>query len=521
MNYHALLHSPVIPAPAVDLIEKARHLDAPVLILGERGTAKELVAKIIHHTGAWERYPFYRINCRLAPALAFQDQLGRISKGVRQGSIRGTLFLKEIGNIDRPGQAKLLDLMEAGVFTVGMEARPGPAIRLICSSSEDLRAKTAQGNFLGTLYERIAALSIPVTPLRERSQDIASLAAYLFNQHPGNRKARNPGISSSALKLLESYPWPENLREFSRVMLRSAAAVQGDELTPEHFLSGLESDRKSFWAFAKKSLGEQPLEIERARQDEPNAPLLPVFFIELVHRIRNPLVSIKTFTQLLRDKFDETEYREYFYRIVTEDIEKIDSVLNGLLEYIKISTPARKANTVHLLLEEILKKNENAFAERRVKVFRKLERDLPETMAHEEQLRYILETLLCYALESIVPEGSIGFLTKSIDGPSADGGRSGPVKEDRWIEILIVFTGYRASAERFGTVLGTPLRGDEPIDLELRLVKETVEKNRGVMKLQVNDTKTRTLISIRLPMERRKVIYYPGSDANRPFTRSR
>ena len=82
--------------------------------------------------------------------------------------------------------------------------------------------------------------------------------------------------------------------------------------------------------------------------EDQNAYSLSLFFIELVHRIKNPLVSIKTFTQLLREKFDDAEFRDYFYRMVTEDIERIDSVLNGLINYIKINTPIEKTNTVHL-----------------------------------------------------------------------------------------------------------------------------------------------------------------------------
>jgi hypothetical protein len=88
--------------------------------------------------------------------------------------------------------------------------------------------------------------------------------------------------------------------------------------------------------------------------------------------------------------------------------------------------------------------------------------------------------------------------------------QTGAEREERCLEILIVFTGYRTSAERFETVLGiSPFQQDDSIELELRLVREIIEKNRGAMKLEVNETKTRTLISLRLPVERRKVVYYP------------
>ena len=235
--------------------------------------------------------------------------------------------------------------------------------------------------------------------------------------------------------------------------------------------------------------------------------------MELVHRIKNPLVSIKTFTQLLREKFGDEEFREYFYRIVTGDIEKIDTLLNGLLNYIKINTPIEKTNTVHFVLEDVLKKYAAQLEDKKIKVFRKFEKDLPETVVHEEQLRYILNSLLQYAIPSIPPNGSIGFLTKSFQidrGTGVD--KTLPQKDGRYIKILIVFTGYKRPAEQFEAILGIPAAQQaEGVELELRLIKEIIQKNQGMMKFEVNEKKPRTLISLTFPIERRKVVYYPST----------
>jgi nitrogen-specific signal transduction histidine kinase len=222
------------------------------------------------------------------------------------------------------------------------------------------------------------------------------------------------------------------------------------------------------------------------------------------------LVSVKTFTQLLREKFNDAEFREHFYRIVTEDIGKIDSVLNHLLTYIKINTPIEKKDTVHFILEEILKRHELQLQDRNVKIFKKFEKDLPETTVHEEQLRYILDALLQYALPSIPPSGSIGFLTKSLDPrtEAADANKS-QRKNGGYIEILIIFTGYKKPVEQFESVLGIPaLQKEEAVELELRLIKEIIQKNQGMMKFEVNEKKPRTIVSLKFPIERRKLIYY-------------
>jgi hypothetical protein len=121
-----------------------------------------------------------------------------------------------------------------------------------------------------------------------------------------------------------------------------------------------------------------------------------------------------------------------------------------------------------------------------------------------------LSALLQYAIPFVSPNGSIGFLTKSFDVETeTPDGRAYPRRGERYIEILIVFTGYKKPFEQFETVLGIPaLQKEEAIELELRLIKDIIQKNQGMMKLEVNEKKPRTVISLKFPTERRKLIYY-------------
>jgi nitrogen-specific signal transduction histidine kinase len=180
-----------------------------------------------------------------------------------------------------------------------------------------------------------------------------------------------------------------------------------------------------------------------------------------------------------------------------------------------MNTPIEKVNTVHFILEDVLKKYEGKLEDKKIRVFKKFEKDLPETVVHEEQLRYILNSILQYALPSIPPQGSIGFLTKSLSVQKRTGEDQSLVQKDgRFIEIMIVFTGYKKPVEKFDTILGVPaLQQEEAIELELRLIKEMIQKNQGVMTFEVNEKRPRTLISLKFPMERRKVIYYPSTNA--------
>jgi light-regulated signal transduction histidine kinase (bacteriophytochrome) len=235
----------------------------------------------------------------------------------------------------------------------------------------------------------------------------------------------------------------------------------------------------------------------------------------LVHRIKNPLVSIKTFTQLLRQEFNDAEFRDQFYKVVTEDIQKIDSLLNGLLNYIKINTPIEKTNTVHLVLEEVIEKHDLQIKDKQIRIFKKYEQNLPETIVHEEQLRYIFASLLQYAISFVPPKGSIGLLTKLFNHhKEINTHQNHPREDEGYIGIFIVFTGYKKQKEPLQTVLGIPAPPqEETIELELRLIKEIIQKNRGMMKFEVSEKKPRTLISLKFPIERRKVIYYLSTDA--------
>ena len=508
MNYQELIHSPIISSQIISLVEKASHNSVPVLIQGEHGTGKELVAKIIHNVGDWKYYRFYKIDCKTQTEDSFNHQLLRIYTENNFGTIPATVYFKEITSLEPPLQSKLLELVEDGFFQAGIDKKIITNLRFIASSSEDLREKISQGRFSEDLHHRLNILSIHIPPLRDRAKEISTIIKYVLEEYSKKMKISKVGISDVVLKLLQNYWWPGNLKELQQVIVRSAIFSEGNLLTEKDLLFESEDENKSFVAFLKKA-GQVPVESKPADfSSDQNTHLFSLFLMELVHRVKNPLVSVKTFTQLLREKFNDGEFREHFYRVVTEDIEKIDTVMNGLVRYVKINTPIEKKDTIHFILEDVLRKHETEFEHRKIKLFKKFEKDLPETTVHDEQLRYILSALLQYAIPFISPSGSIGFLTKSYDMGTDTAGGLRPWN-GKYIEILIVFTGYRKPFEQFETVLGIPaIQKEEAVELELRLIKEIIQKNQGMMKFEVNEKKPRTVISLKFPTERRKLIYY-------------
>lgn len=510
MNYQEWLHSPLIPSPVILLAQRASRNNVPVLIQGEPGTGKELTAKAIHHSGDWKYYRFYKVDCRIFTEGGFVDQLTRLFKETNFGGVPATLYLKEVGQLRQPDQSRLLELMEDGIFRNEALKKAIKNLRVLSSSSENLREKVARGNFSEDLYHQLNTFSIHLPPLRDRREEISTVAQYILEKHSRTMKINKVGISKNVLSLLKSYWWPGNLKELEQVIIRSAIFSEGETIMERDLLFETENESNAFMNFLKKAEGRFPGLNPSGLLREPQANSLSLFLMELVHRIKNPLVSIKTFNQLLRDRFTDQEFREQFYRIVTEDIEKIDGILNGLLSYVKINNPLEKKDTVHSILEDVLKSHEGDLEDKKIKIFKNFEKNLPETIVHDEQLKYILNALIQYALPSIPPRGSIGILTKSSDSPKETAGERKSFERDgKTIEILIVFTGYKRPIEKFETVLGiSGVPKEESIELELRLVKEIIQKNHGRMRFQINEKKPRTIITLTFPAERRKLIYY-------------
>ncbi|NWG01375.1 MAG: sigma 54-interacting transcriptional regulator [Syntrophaceae bacterium] len=510
MNYQELFHSPLIPPSILSLVQKASHHTVPVFIQGERGTGKELIAKVIHYLGDWKYYRFYKVDCNILTDDSFVDQLNRFYKETNYGAIPATLYLKEVGRLRQLDQFRLLELMEDGIFEKETEKKMVKNLRVIASSSENLKEKILKGNFSEDLFQQLNTLSIHLPPLRDRTKEMGAIAQYMLEKHSRTMKVKKVGISNNVLTLLKSYWWPGNLRELEQVILRSAMFSEGETVTEKDLLFEIGNENNTFNAFLKRTGGKSPEMNPSTLSYEQNSNSFSLFLTELVHRIKNPLVSIKTFTQLLQNKFSDMEFREQFYRIVTDDIEKIDGILNGLLSYIKINNPLEKKDTVRSILEDLLKGYEKQLEYKKIKLFKKFQKDLPETVVHDEQLKYILNALLQYAIPSIPPNGSIGILTQSLakaQGISED--KKFLNREGRYIEIIIIFTGYKKPVEPFQTVLGiSNAQKEEAFELELQLVKEVIQKNQGVMNFQVNEKKPRTMISLKFPIERRRIIYY-------------
>jgi nitrogen-specific signal transduction histidine kinase len=237
---------------------------------------------------------------------------------------------------------------------------------------------------------------------------------------------------------------------------------------------------------------------------------------ELSRNIKDNLGKIKSFIHLSREKFGDAEYAEYFYKTISEDIAKSEAVLNCFTNYLKINSPLPRTNIVHLILEEALKYYEAVFESKKIKVFkRQYEENLPETSLHDEQLRFVINSILQYAIPSIPPHGRIGFLTRSFEAQEAmNAGKSPLRKNEKYIEVLTGFTGYQNGSQPVEHLWVTPVSAQkEKNDFVLHLVEEIIKLNRGVMEIKADGEKFITMISLILPMEKRETAHYQSTTA--------
>jgi len=237
------------------LVECAARSRATVLITGETGTGKELVARAIHDRSPRRRRPFVAINCAAFPESLLESELfghlrgaftgaDRDKKGLFEEADRGTLFLDEVSETSGPFQAKLLRaLQEREVRPVGGSRSRAVDVRVIAATNRDLERESPGLSFRTDLYYRLAVFPIAVPPLRDRPGDVAPLARHFLDLH--GRRERKPRVrlTPEAERLLQAYRWPGNVRELENEVQRALAlATPGERLTPARFsrrLSGI------------------------------------------------------------------------------------------------------------------------------------------------------------------------------------------------------------------------------------------------------------------------------------------
>ncbi len=228
------------------LIENIAPTDANVLIQGDSGTGKELVAGAIHHLSPRKEKPFIVIDCSAYPATLLESELFGHEKGAFTGAIRqkagrfeqadgGTVFLDEIGEIPLSAQIKLLRVLQTHKFErLGGEQTLTVNVRIITATNRNLLDEVKKGQFREDLYYRLNVIPVHIPPLRQRRNDIPLLARHFLARFAGGETQKVEGFSPEAMRLLLDYSWPGNVRELENSIEHAAVLAKGRRIEPAH-----------------------------------------------------------------------------------------------------------------------------------------------------------------------------------------------------------------------------------------------------------------------------------------------
>lgn len=261
--------------------------DAPVLILGETGTGKDLVARLMHEHSGRSGGPFVAVNCGALPESLVEGELFGHVRGAFTGADAdragrfeaadgGTLFLDEVGELTPAVQVKLLRVLDTQVVERVGSARPiRLSVRIIAATNRDLEAEVLGGRFRSDLYYRLAVLQLELPPLSRRTEDIAPLAEHFL---AGWRQAGRevPSLSAAAAEALRQYPWPGNVRELRNVMEHAAAGARGGQIWPSDLPESVRRPVSSDAAAAGDLVRQYVSQFASAQKDMHRAALEPV-----------------------------------------------------------------------------------------------------------------------------------------------------------------------------------------------------------------------------------------------------
>jgi Nif-specific regulatory protein len=227
----------------LDVVRKVARSNTTVLVRGETGTGKEIIAGAVHHNSTRAGRNFVKVNCAALQENLLESELFGHEKGAFTGADKqrigrfeqadgGTLFLDEIGDMSQNTQAKILRVLQEHEFErLGGTRTLRVDVRLIAATNRNLAQMVANGQFREDLYYRLNVVSIDMPPLRDRKEDIPALATHFITRFSGELKKRVDGLSADALKLLLRYNWPGNIRELENAIERAVLLADGRELT--------------------------------------------------------------------------------------------------------------------------------------------------------------------------------------------------------------------------------------------------------------------------------------------------
>ena len=468
------LEFPYVSRLAASLARRFATIQIPVLISGEIGCGQERVARAMHslseHAGP---------QLVLTPSEITEEYLARrrsdLAARREPEDLPITVLLEEIDKLSPTAQSLLRAFIEEELDHLGQ-------VRLFSTSKSDLLQRVYAGEFLELLYAKLAVLNLALPPLRQRSEDIPAIARW-FAEHYGKELGLGEiSFTPAANERLRSYLWFGNVNEMETVIARTLAVhrknrIEESDLIFDFNAQALEPPKIDEPAastmtdhsqtFSDRAISHAASNGFSSQSTADKVPDLRLLIHELAHELKNPMVTIKTFAQLLSDRYQDESFRARFQEVVDGDIERIDDVLEMMIEFADFSQP----RGITIPLEEQLQSTLNEIAEERtdkqVRTGWNTNASSVKIVADEAQLKYVLKNAL------------LAVLTQAKAGSEIDIGLEKPGR------LTISYTregGRVASISHFFNTV--PAGGDETVlPLRMLLVRHLLERNGGSIKM--------------------------------------
>jgi DNA-binding NtrC family response regulator len=270
------------------MIGRVSRSDAPVMVTGESGCGKELVARAVHKFSPRTTKEFVGINITSIPDNLMESELFGHEKGSFTGAVNqrigrfeqcdgGTLFLDEIGDMPLAVQSKLLRVLQEGEFCrVGSNQTLKCDVRILAATNKDLETEVVKGTFREDLFYRLNVVRIHIPPLRERREDVRLLAEFFLQRQSARRRGPVMRFTDDALSLLEAYDWPGNVRELENTIQRACALANSDVLLPSDIpLGSIANSRFTHPASTVTRMRDALSSLISVAQTQPDIDLLP------------------------------------------------------------------------------------------------------------------------------------------------------------------------------------------------------------------------------------------------------
>ncbi|HEX2230196.1 MAG TPA: histidine kinase dimerization/phospho-acceptor domain-containing protein [Candidatus Binatia bacterium] len=471
---------PYISEGAARLARRFEALSLPLLIWGERGCGQDRVARAILRKEA-DSGTLVVLNGTYITADDLKRQQEQLIGLSKNKGAHPALLVEALERVVPCGQALLLNLIDA---LDGMHGR----LRLIATANTDLLERVYRGEFLERLYYKLAKLTLPLAPLRERRGDLPALVRRFAADYLTELDLVETDFTPAALARLGDYLWFGNLDEFELVIARTLAIHHkaridaadlvfdvatfvnersGESAAPGAATGGAEpsADQRSF----STATGFQPL--IRRNGSATGSPHLRLLVHELAHELKNPMVTIKTFAQLLTERYDDANFRARFQDVVDGDIERMNELLAVMAEYAGFDQPRNASTALAELLNTTVDTIQEDCARRQIHVTCKANSQALTILADPAQLRYALRNTLLAVLSQAKP-GSVVELALAESG------------------ALVI--SYLREGERMQSLANYFNDGDLPapnhiVPLRIILAREIVERSGGRFRMDETD----------------------------------